>query len=146
MNYFCGHASKFQIPIEHSLKNVRIERQPIHFLPKYRDTQRESYLHMQTCIIVCIYIYIYGYAHTFTHIYTHSYTHMCTYTTASIYIIYTNTDIYTHTHIYIYIYIYIYIKISRSAKKFIFYEFIYLSILFLHTCMFPPCCFRQKHE
>ena len=30
---------------------------------------------------------------------------------------------------------------SRSTKRFV---FIYLFILFLHTCMFTACCFRQR--
>ncbi len=32
---------------------------------------------------------------------------------------------------------------SRSMKRFVFFR-IYLVILFLHTCMFPACCFRQR--
>ena len=35
---------------------------------------------------------------------------------------------------------YIYLKIGRFTKRFV---FIYLFILFLHTCMFPTCCFHQ---
>ena len=33
---------------------------------------------------------------------------------------------------------------GRSTKRFVFFELIYLFILFLHTCMFPACCFRQR--
>ena len=29
---------------------------------------------------------------------------------------------------------------NRSPKKFVFF----IIILFLHTCMFPVCCFRQR--
>ena len=29
-------------------------------------------------------------------------------------------------------------------KRFVFFEFIYLFILFLHTCIFPARCFRQR--
>ena len=32
---------------------------------------------------------------------------------------------------------------SRSTKRFVFFK-IYSFILFLHTCMFPACCFRQR--
>ena len=56
--------------------------------------------------------------------------------------------------IYIYIYIYEflvigskkewrYFEMSRSTEKFVFFR-IYLFILFLHTCMFPVWCFRQR--
>ena len=47
-----------------------------------------------------------------------------------------NKCTHTHTHIYI--------KIGGSTKRFVFFEFIHLFILFLHTCMFPACCFRQR--
>ena len=33
---------------------------------------------------------------------------------------------------------------SRYTKRLVFLEFIYLFILFLHTCAFPACCFRQR--
>ena len=42
-----------------------------------------------------------------------------------------NTHTHTHTHTHIYIYIYIYIYIGRSTMRFVFFEFIYLFILFL---------------
>ena len=58
--------------------------------------------------------------------------------------IYVYILVFEHFHHYIYIYIYIYSKIGRSTKRFVFFEFIYLLILFLHTCMFPACCFCQK--
>ena len=32
---------------------------------------------------------------------------------------------------------------NRATKRFVFFR-IYSFILFLHTCMFPACCFRQK--
>ena len=32
---------------------------------------------------------------------------------------------------------------SRSTKGFVFFR-IHLFILFLRTCMFPACCFRQR--
>ena len=32
---------------------------------------------------------------------------------------------------------------SRSTKRFILFR-IYLSLLFLYTCMFPGCRFRQR--
>ena len=31
-----------------------------------------------------------------------------------------------------------------STKRLVFFEFNDLFILFLHTCMFPACCFRQR--
>ena len=35
--------------------------------------------------------------------------------------------------------------VGSSTKRFVFFlGFIYLIILFLHTCMFPACCFRQR--
>ena len=51
---------------------------------------------------------------------------------------------YAFSATFIYIYIYIYIKIGRSTKGFVFFR-IYLSILFLHTCMFPASCFVREH-
>ena len=32
---------------------------------------------------------------------------------------------------------------GMSAMELVFFEFIYLFILFLHICMFSACCFRQ---
>ena len=46
-------------------------------------------------------------------------------------------------YMYIYIYIYIYIKMSMSTKRLVFFR-VYSFISFLHTCMFPGCCFRQR--
>ena len=43
---------------------------------------------------------------------------------------------------YVFIYI-LFFLIGRSTKRFVFFR-IYLFILFLHTCMFPACCFRQR--
>ncbi len=34
-------------------------------------------------------------------------------------------------------------KIAKSTKRFLFFG-IYVFIMFLHTCMFPACCFRQR--
>ena len=33
---------------------------------------------------------------------------------------------------------------SRSTKRFVFFFRIYLFISFLHTCMYPACCFCVK--
>ena len=68
---------------------------------------------------------------------------------------------YIYTYIYIYIYIYIckkissfffvegpkrekskYFKMNKSTKRFVFFKELF--ILFLHTCMFPACCFDQR--
>ena len=35
-------------------------------------------------------------------------------------------------------------EIIRSMKRFVFFEFIYLFISFLHLCMFPACSFCQR--
>ena len=60
---------------------------------------------------------------------------------------------YTYLYLYIYllidkidrylnIYTYMYFEIGRSTKRFL--VFFNLFILFLHSCMFPACCFRQR--
>ena len=59
----------------------------------------------------------------------------------------------TRTKICVYIYIMFcckskerkkYFRIWRSTKRFVFVFRIYLFILFLHTCIVPACCFRQR--
>ena len=80
---------------------------------------------------VCVWL---GSSHLFKHVWLNNKDTFCLYNFIKI--------LSSFKHAYIYIYIYIYIKIGRFTKRFVYW--IYLFILFLHTCRFPACCFRLR--